>query len=242
MNACLQAIFLIPEVKKRYEDKNHDPENKIDSSLYKIWESDGNSGLKEFFDAVKTEAMPAGSSIGDSHELLVYLCDKLPFLDKLCRFKIADCIQCSSCLRKETKEDSIMEYSISSDGTRVPISACIMKTVTPYKIDDWKCDKCNQLGCTKQQLIGTFPQVMIFHMTSPESSVDYSSILGLNKIKYALLSVTCYNGCHWWGYGRNMPPGSSWYTLDDMSVTEHGPKEFPLSGKMRLLIYYRLEN
>jgi Holliday junction DNA helicase RuvB len=28
----------------------------------------------------------------------------------------------------------------------------------------------------------------------------------------------------------------------DMNITEHGPKQFPLSSNMRLLIYYRLEN
>jgi hypothetical protein len=78
-------------------------------------------------------------------------------------------------------------------------------------------------------------------MVSTESSVDYSSILVLNKMKYALLSVCCYNGSHWWVYGRDKI-GDSWFTLDDGRVEEHGPREFPLSGKMRLLIYYRLNN
>ena len=31
--------------------------------------------------------MPAGQGIGDSHELLVHLCDKLSYLDQLFRFK-----------------------------------------------------------------------------------------------------------------------------------------------------------
>ena len=242
VNTCLQAIFLIPEVRDRYEKQKHDETNPIDQSLYKIWSSDGMSGLREFFDAVKTETMPAGSNIGDSHELLVYLCDKLPFLDELCRFKVADTIQCSNCPFKDMREDTVMEYSFSSEGLRIPISNCIMKSVMPYTIEDWTCEKCNKKGCTKQQLIGSFPKAMIFHMVSTKSSVDYSSILVLNKLKYALISVSCYNGAHWWGYGRTMPPGSSWYTLDDTNIVEHGPKEFPLSGKMRLLIYYRLEN
>lgn len=242
VNACLQAVFRIPEVQTRYEDKEHDPANKVDACLQVIYESKGRDGLQEFFESVRTEAMPAGRSIGDSHELLVYLCDKLPFLDKLCRFKTADSIACDSCSQKDIREDTVMEYSLTSFGKRVPISDCIMSTVVPYRVPDWVCDKCKNSGCTKQQLIGTFPQVMIFHMISTDASVDYSSILSLNKNKYALLSVSCYNGSHWWGYGRNMPPGSSWYTLDDTSVVEHGPKEFPISGKMRLLIYYRLEN
>jgi uncharacterized UBP type Zn finger protein len=240
VNACLQSIFRIPEVQERYTENKHDKQNAIDAALFKIWSSKGD-GLEDFFNAVKTEAMPAGSSIGDSHELFVYLCDKLPFLDDLCRFKIADCIQCKSCNKRQIKEDKVTEFSLSSDGTRIPISTCITNTVTPHVITDWICESCKEKGCTKQLLIGSFPQVMVFHMVSTNASVDYSSILSLNKIQYALLSVCCYNGSHWWIYGRDKV-GSSWFTLDDGRVDEHGPKEFPLSGKMRLLIYYRLNN
>jgi len=242
VNACLQAVFRIPEVQDRYINTKHDASNMLDEALYKIWSSKGELGLKEFFNAVKMETLPAGRDIGDSHELLMYLCDKLPFLDEICRFKVADSITCKSCQKRDLKEDSVTEYSLTSGGPRVPISECIMNTVTPYDIDDWKCESCSQKGCVKQQLIGSFPKVMIFHNISTQASIDYSSVLSLNKKPYALISVACYNGSHWWSYGRNMPPGSSWYTLDDTNVSEHGPKQFPLSGSMRLLIYYRLEN
>ena len=242
VNTCIQAVIRIPEVQARYSKSEYDGQNVLDEALYKIWSSKGEFGLKDFFDAVKMDTLPAGRDIGDSHELLMYLCDKLPFLDELCRFKIADSITCKHCGKKELKEDSVTEYSLTSGGERVPISACIMKSVTPYDIDDWKCESCGNKGCTKQQLIGTFPKVMVFHNVSEEASIHYSSILSLNKKQYALLSVSCYNGSHWWSYGRNMPPGSSWYTLDDQNVTEHGHKQFPVSGNMRLLIYYRLEN
>ena len=240
VNACLQSIFRIPDVQERYTESKFDRANPIDVALHAIWSHKG-EGLQGFFEVVRCEMMPAGQGIGDSHELFVYLCDKLPFLDKLCRFKIADSIQCKLCHKKELKEDMVTEFSLSSDGNRVPISTCIMNTVTPHDILDWTCEVCKQKGCTKQQLIGSFPQVMAFHMVSTESSVDYSSILVLNKMKYALLSVCCYNGSHWWVYGRDKI-GDSWFTLDDGRVEEHGPREFPLSGKMRLLIYYRLNN
>ena len=240
MNACLQSIFRIPEVQTRYTEKTHDPTNSIDQALCNIWSSKGD-GLKDFFEAVKTEVMPAGEGIGDSHELFVYLCDKLPFLDKLCRFKIADSIQCNSCKKKELKEDLVTEFSLSAYKHSSPISECITNTVAPHEITDWTCETCKEKGCMKQQLIGSFPDVMAFHMVSPNASVNYSSILMLNKIKYALISVCCYNGSHWWSYGRNNV-GESWYTLDDMRVEEHGPKAFPLSNRMRLLIYYRLNN
>ena len=242
VNACLQGIFRIPELQKRYSSDNADKSNPIDVCLEGIWGSKGEEGLKDFFECVKTHTMPAGDGIGDSHELLQYLCDKLPYLDNLCRFKIANSIECITCKNKEIKEDTSIEYSLSSSGKHVPISDCIRESVVPNMIADWKCDKCHNKGCSKQQLIGSFPKVMIFHMVTPNASIDYSSILVLNNKKYALMSVLCYNGAHWWTRARNMPPGSPWYTFDDQMITEHSAKQFPVSNMMRILIYYRLED
>lgn len=242
VNACLQAFFRLPEIQQRYDSETVQYINDIDRCLHTIYKTKGDEGLKEFFTAVKTATMPAGEGIGDSNELFLYLCDKLPFLDELCRFKIADTIQCNHCKDRQVKEDSIVEFSLSSSGKFVPISECISQTVQPQIIDTWKCEKCSNLGCAKQQLIGTFPKVMLFHMVTPEQSVNYSSVLVLNSKKYALSSVICYSGSHWWTRARNMPPGSSWHTLDDTQVTNHGPDKFPVSNMMRILIYYRLEN
>jgi uncharacterized UBP type Zn finger protein len=242
VNACLQTIFRIPDVQARYNVETFEKENMIDECLYKIWKSNGEDGLKELFQAVRTETMPAGNDIGDSHELFQYLCDKLPYLDKLVRFKIADSISCRHCDYKDVKEDSVIEFAIATDKKDVSLIECIADVVKPHEILEWKCEKCNNVGCVKQQLIGSFPKAMVFHIIPLNGQVNYTSILGLNKRQYALTSVTCYNNVHWWAYGRNMPPGSPWYTLDDTRVEEHGPKQFPLSNKSRLLIYYRLEN
>jgi len=242
VNACLQCIFRIPEVQVRYNKKEYDKENLIDECLCRIWNSKGETGLKEFFESVKTHNLPAGDNIGDSHELMQYLCDKLPFLDEICRFKIADSIQCKSCDYKEIKEDSVIEYSLGCSENNKALVDCIADTVKINEISDWKCEKCSQLGCNKQQLIGKFPQVMVFHKVSVPGSINYPSILSINKNKYALLSVASYNGAHWWAYGREMPPGSPWFTLDDNTVQNHGPKQFPISTRMRVMIYYRLEN
>lgn len=241
VNACLQSLFRIPDVQRRYSDQIYEKENVIDECLCRIWKTKGEDGLKQFFEAVRTDTMPAGRGIGDAHELLQYLCEKVSFLDSLFRFKIADSITCSHCKDRQIREDSVTEFSIASSEPDRPIHECIGETVRETTISEWTCEKCNEKGCTKQQLIGSFPKVMMFHMIPTKGSVQYSSILSLNKKQYALVSVACYNGMHWWAYGRNMPPGSSWYTLDDTRIREHGPKQFPVSTKMRILIYYRLE-
>jgi hypothetical protein len=242
VNGCLQAFFRIPEIQSRYKQEEITYVNDIDKHLHIIYSSKGELGLKDFFDSVRTDAMPAGHGIGDSNELFISLCDKLPFLDELCRFKIANTIQGKSCEDKQVKEDSVTEFTLSSSGKFVPISECISNVVQPQTIDEWKCEKCSQLGCVTQQLIGTFPKVMAFHMVTPDTSINYSSVLVLNGKKYALSSAICYSGSHWWTRARDMPPGSSWHTLDDTQITNHGPDKFPVSNMMRILIYYRLEN
>lgn len=242
VNAALQGIFRIPDVQERFLNSQADPSNTIDVCLQTIWTSKGDTGLQEFYDASRTDTMPAGHGLGDSHELIQYLCDKLPFLDKLCRFRMANSIVCSHCKTKDIREDSVIEFEIHPEESNKSLSECIAETVTPIHINDWKCEKCNQKGCEKQFLIGSFPKVMIFHMTSLDSTAHYSSILVLNKKKYALLSVICYNGFHWWTYGRNLPVGSSWYTIDDSRIIDHGASQFPIAKEMRMLIYYRLDD
>jgi ubiquitin C-terminal hydrolase len=242
VNTCLQAIFRIPEIQERYNSETFEKINDIDDCMNKIWKTKGEEGLKQLFEAVRTEIMPAGNGIGDAHELLQSLCDKLPFLDTLMRYKVADSIKCINCEATELKEDTVLEFELSSQDKNKPMSECIVESMKENVLEDWKCDKCSKNGCKKQQLIGTFPKVMVFHMTPTTGSIDYSSILALNQKQYALISVCCYDNIHWWAYGRNMPPGSSWFSLNDKHIQEHGPKQFPLSNKMRLLIYYRLDN
>jgi uncharacterized UBP type Zn finger protein len=248
INACLQLVFRIPEVQTRYNSKEFDKDNVFDVCLCRLWNSKGSEGLKELFDAIcvsqkNISDMPAGRGTGDSHELFIFLCDKLPYLDKICRFKVAHEIKCSNCTYKNLEEHSVIEFEIEPSNTNVSLSSCISEIVKPLELADWKCDEgCQNRGCTKQQLIGSFPKIMLFHKDSIGGSIEYPSVLSLNKNDYALVGVTCWNGGHWWSYGRNLPPGSSWYTLDDTKISEHGPKQFPISSNMRLLIYYRLEN
>jgi ubiquitin C-terminal hydrolase len=241
VNACLQGIFRIPEVIERYTKETHDKQNPVDVSLNTIWNSQGREGLKDFFTAARTVTMPTGEGIGDSNELLTYLCDKLPYFDELCRFKLAETTNCS-CGFSVIKEDSQIELDLHPARRQTPISECIMAEVTPEKLDDWKCDKCLRIdGAVKQKLIGTFPKIMVFQATTPKASIQYSSQLVINSNKYYLLSVISFTGGHWFAHSREMPPGKPWFTLDDTRVRQHSPNEFPMSEMMRVLIYYRLE-
>ena len=241
VNATLQALFRIPEVQDRYENDKADENNPVDLSLQEIWCSRGDEGLKALYECVKTALMPAGEGIGDSHELLEFLCDKLPFLDKLCRFKMSHQVKCSNCDYSDLRTDSLIEFSVTPTAKKQGLISCIGQSVQPVTIPDWTCEKCKGKGCTKQLLMATFPDVFVFHCTTLNTSVSYSPLLNINANRYALSSVVCFNGGHWWAYGRPQPPGSSWVEFDDQRVQDHGPNNFPLSDTMRLLFYYRLK-
>jgi uncharacterized UBP type Zn finger protein len=240
INAALQGVFRIPELQARFRANEEDDKNPVEVCLAEIYASRGEEGLREFYECVKTSTMPAGEGIGDSHELLEFLCDKVPFLDTLMRFKVAHAIQCSHCSYKDTRSDSVVEFEITPTKPKQSISEAIAETVRPQTIPDWTCESCKGLGCTKQFLLGAFPQVLVFHMTSLRTTSTYSAQLMLNKHKYVLFAVICFNGGHWYTFGRDLPPGHPWYELNDTHVKSYDPKAFPLVDTMRLLMYYRV--
>ena len=243
INATLQGLFRIPDVQDRFKNDQADKSNVVETCLQEIWTSKGEDGLLPLFQCIKTVTMPAGEDIGDSHEFLEYLCDRVPFLDKLMRFKIANTIKCNNthCTYSDIRHDSLVEFSIVPTRPSQSVSDTIVDAVRPVLIPEWKCEKCGMKGCTKQFLLAGFPQVFVFHQTSVNTSIEYSAVLVLNSVKYVLFAVICYNGSHWWTYGRDLPPGKPWYELNDRTARMYHSNQFPLADRtMRLLMYYRL--
>lgn len=241
INAALQAVFRLPELQQRFEDGNEDSANVVETCLAEIWGSRGDEGLKDFYESVKVSPhMPAGEGIGDSHELIEFLCDKVPLLDKLTRFKIAHVIKCDNCPYTDMRRDTMNEFSIAPSQKKQTVSDAIGEAVRPQIIPDWKCEKCGNKGCKKQLLLAEFPQVMMFHQTSVGTSLAYTPILVVNKIRYALCAVVCFTGGHWFTWGRNLPPGQPWNRFDDSHVQSYAPNFMPQDERMRLLMYYRI--
>lgn len=242
INAALQGIFRIPDLQKRIKDGEEDTNNPVETTLAEIYGSRGEEGLRDFYECVKTRTMPAGEDIGDSHELLEFLCDKVPFLDKLMRFKVAHTVRCSNpkCKYTETHSDTVVEFDIAPSRSKLSVTEAIVEAVTPVTIPDWLCEQCKQKGCTKQLLVGSFPKVLVFHTTALKTSVSYSAQLTLNNHTYALFAVVCFNGGHWYTFGRDLPPGQPWYEFNDTHVRSYDPSHFPLVDTMRLLMYYRV--
>jgi ubiquitin C-terminal hydrolase len=135
----------------------------------------------------------------------------------------------------------VTEFTIAPTKARQSISDAIADAVQPQIVPDWTCDACKRKGCTRQLLLGTFPEVFVFHVTSPRATATYSAQLVLNNQTYALFAVVCFNGGHWYTFGRNLPPGQPWAEYNDAQVRTYDPSFFPLADTMRLLMYYRIQ-
>jgi len=243
VNGALQGLFASPTLRKRFIAEDVDTANPVEVCLESVWRNKGQIGLKELFECIRTDYMPAGDNVGDSHELIVHLCDKLPWLDEVMRFKVANQITCKKCGTRTLKEDSVIELNLTPSVRNMPILNAIQEYVKPREIEDWACEKCKQkTGCMVQELFGTFPKLLMIHRISVGTSMEYSSVLVLNSKRYALFAVVCHNGSHWWTYARHLPPGSSWYELDDSHVREMSSTQFPVASNMRVLLYFLIEN
>lgn len=239
VNSALQGLFACPLLKDHVVDKT----NPIDVSLTEVYTTSAASGLKELFNSIQTSYIPAGHDIGDSHELLVHLADKLPWLDKMLRFNIANQITCKKCGHKELKEDTAIEITLTPSVKQMPILDAMKEFVTPVEVEGRDCEHCKtKTTCINQTLFGSFPELLMIHRSSIGTTMDYSSILILNKRKYALFAVLCFNGGHWWTYARELPPGKPWYELNDSHIRQMTPSQFPIAGAMRILLYFLLEN
>jgi ubiquitin C-terminal hydrolase len=242
INAALQGIFRIPDLQKRFSDGEEDTHNPVETCIAELWGSKGEEGLNDFYQCVKVSPhMPAGEDIGDSHELLKFLWDKVPFLDKLVRFKMANTTRCTSCGYTVTNHETAAEFTIAPTKPKQSLSECIAEAVQPHTVSDWTCDSCKAKGCVRQLLLGNaFPQVFVFHVTSPRTTASYSAQLVLNNQTYALFAAICFNGGHWYTFGRNLPPGQPWAEYNDTQVRTYDPTFFPLADTMRVLMYYRI--
>lgn len=238
LNSCLQSLFRIPEIIQRYSQQQ-DYINDVDTSLSKIWKSNGNEGLQDLFNAITTNKdaayeMLAGRGLGDANEALVYFCDKLPFLESLCKYEVTEIIECK-CGFSRRIEDTQIQFQLYPNA-RETITQSILNKVQPEKLDEWKCDKCSERGLAEKKLsLKNFPKLFVFKLLN-NNPITLSQVLVINSFKYELVSCSLFNGGHWWTYGKNL--GQSWVCYNDQQIAQL--RQSPQISNSKMLIYYRV--
>jgi ubiquitin C-terminal hydrolase len=239
VNGALQCFFACPPVRERFSKPLAVDASPLEKALWEVYTSQGKHGLQDVFHAVQTQYMPAGKNIGDSHELLVFLSDALPWLDGYFRYKLANAITCTHCKTQSVREESVMELDIHPAKENEPLLESITHSFQPETLTDWKCEACKGVGCTSQRMFGSFPKILMLHKIG--KPMEYSSVLVMNNHKYILFGVLCYNGAHWWTYARQSM-GHPWFRLDDSRVEQLATRQFPVTSAMNVLLYFLLEN
>jgi len=233
INACLQGLFSIPDIKERYSS-SVELENNLDSCLKNVWLSHASiSSLMALFPEITTKTTPAGKGIGDSHELFLILCDKLTFLNKLCSFETANVIKCS-CGNQTIHKQTSNNLFIHTSGR---LADSILASTNPEKIDSYSdCNICSAetktvTGSTNRFIMCTFPSIMVINIL-PGTNVQFGSEITLNENKYELISIICNSGGHWFGYYKH----NKWMLGNDTSVSETGVN---IRSHVRVLFYIK---
>lgn len=150
-------------------------------------------------------------------------------------------IKCNNC---KYESSSIFEFFNSINinlNNSNSLNKCLDYYFNTTIIDDWKCDKCNNLGCSRQLNLWSLPNYLIIHLKRfdengnkiksyidfPIDDLDLTHYI-CNKKKdpnnyiYTLYAVNYHEGNmkngHYWTSVKNI--NSEWYTFNNGNVTK----------------------
>lgn len=123
-------------------------------------------------------------------------------------------------------------------NTQRSLEACIAEFFAEERIDDWKCDKCDQKGTAKRDIaVSRLPVIVVISINrfdaalrknmSPimlPETLDMSSVNIIERpAMYDLASFACHSGAyqsgHYWSVVRRTHHERGWLRVDDIFVT-----------------------
>lgn len=173
-------------------------------------------------------------------------------------------IKCNSC---KYESDSIFEFfncinlNLNNSDT---LNQCLEYYFNKSMIDDWKCDKCNNLGCSRELNLWTLPNYLIIHLKRfdengkkiksyidfPIDDLDLTPYIchkknDPNNYIYSLYAVNYHEGDikngHYWTSVKNL--NSKWYTFNNGNVNENNNtvdiKTQLVTPNAYILFYYK---
>ena len=115
----------------------------------------------------------------------------------------------------------------------------LLETYTQEEhINEWKCDKCSQVGCVRRAGIAHPPNVLLVHVSrlqrgcNPQVTFgreltiqcDETAPTGMQKVRYMLFAVIVYrsmgsNGGHYFAFVRSgRGQNEQWFLADDDEI------------------------
>jgi ubiquitin C-terminal hydrolase len=175
-------------------------------------------------------------------------------------------IECKNC---HYESNSIFESfnTINLNILNTPscsLSNCLDNFFTQSNIDDWKCDKCNNIGCTESLNLWSLPNYLIIQLKRfdnngikinnlidfPIDDLDLTQYIlpkknDPNNYIYNLYAINYHSGNinngHYWSSIRNLD--NNWYILNDGHISKYSNnsdmKMNLVTSNAYLLFYYR---
>jgi ubiquitin carboxyl-terminal hydrolase 8 len=151
--------------------------------------------------------------------------------------------------------------SLGIDLNYNTLQDCLTDNFRNEIVNDWKCEKCNELGGNKYNKIWTLPETLIINLKRfknksnakneqfinyPIQDLDLSSLISQDKQDpnvyiYDLYAVNYHhgdlNGGHYWSACKNLD--ETWYGFNDANVYKFNNTEQIVSKDAYILFYRR---
>jgi ubiquitin C-terminal hydrolase len=179
-------------------------------------------------------------------------------------------IKCLKCNNSEKNFEPYNTLSISlPEDSTVSLDDCLKNYFEQNEtVDTWKCEKCNNKGCLKDNKLWTIPDHLIIHLkrfkkeenggiqgTSkinshvnfPLTNLNITQYLSPNKQNKSNYIYDCYainyhggniNGGHYWSACKNLD--KNWYCFNDADISKYSNEnlENQLITKDAYILFY----
>lgn len=170
-------------------------------------------------------------------------------------------ISCNGCSIKENVFEpfNCLSLNINSD-TCVSLKDCFTEHFSKCEtIDSWKCERCNNSGCSKSTKLWSLPNYLIIHLKRftnsgnkiqkdidfPMDDLDLTEYISEsrgdpNNYIYSLYAVNYHSGSadngHYWSICKNLD--NNWYLYNDCDVSQVN-NVMTMKKNAYILFYYR---
>lgn len=176
-------------------------------------------------------------------------------------------IKCLKCNNSDQNFEPYNTLSISlPDDSTISLDDCLNNYFEQNEIvDTWKCEKCGNNGCTKNNKLWTIPDHLIIHLKRfkkeeseitkinshvifPLTNLNITKYISPNKQNKTNYIYDCYainyhggniNSGHYWSSCKNLD--TNWYCFNDADVSKHSNESFEsqLVTKDAYILFYQ---
>jgi ubiquitin carboxyl-terminal hydrolase 8 len=156
---------------------------------------------------------------------------------------------------------NIVSVNIPSVQQKVSLQDCLSTFAgSVEKIENWKCERCTTIGCTKSQSFWSLPNYLIIHLKRfnnggeklttpidfPIEDLNLTQFVSADKQDpnnyiYSLYAINYHSGDassgHYWSSCRNL--NDNWYLFNDGHVSKIHNTNDLITPDAYILFYYR---